>query len=166
MSVTPTIRRATPADLPVIAHFAAQLVRFHHALDARRFFCEEPVEPGYEGWLRHELQEPRAVLLVAERAGQGGEPKVIVGYVYGRMEERDWNSLLDACGCLHDVYVAEEGRGTGVGAALVEAMATHLKEMGAPRLVLSTATQNLPAQRLFERLGFRRTMVEMTRELG
>jgi RimJ/RimL family protein N-acetyltransferase len=32
--------------------------------------------------------------------------------------------------------------------------------------VLSTAARNEAAQRLFERVGFRRTMVEMTRELG
>jgi ribosomal protein S18 acetylase RimI-like enzyme len=32
-------------------------------------------------------------------------------------------------------------------------------------VVLWTAEQNRDAQRLFERLGFRRTMVEMTREL-
>jgi len=30
--------------------------------------------------------------------------------------------------------------------------------------VLSTAEQNEPAQRLFARAGFRRTMIEMTRE--
>jgi ribosomal protein S18 acetylase RimI-like enzyme len=39
------------------------------------------------------------------------------------------------------------------------------QDRGAPRVVLGTAEQNEPAQRLFERLGFRRTMVEMTREL-
>jgi ribosomal protein S18 acetylase RimI-like enzyme len=32
-------------------------------------------------------------------------------------------------------------------------------------MVLSTAVQNEPAQRLFERHGFRRTMLEMTQEL-
>lgn len=31
---------------------------------------------------------------------------------------------------------------------------------------LMSASPNEPAQRLFERLGFRRTMVEMTRERG
>jgi RimJ/RimL family protein N-acetyltransferase len=36
---------------------------------------------------------------------------------------------------------------------------------GAPRLVLATAVQNLEAQRLFEAHGFRRTMIEMAREL-
>jgi RimJ/RimL family protein N-acetyltransferase len=31
--------------------------------------------------------------------------------------------------------------------------------------VLQTAERNEPAQRLFETAGFRRTMIEMTREL-
>ena len=39
-----------------------------------------------------------------------------------------------------------------------------LTEKGAPRVVLMTAVQNEPAQRLFERMGFRTTMLEMTRE--
>jgi hypothetical protein len=37
---------------------------------------------------------------------------------------------------------------------------------GAPRIVLHTAASNADAQALFARLGFRRTMVEMTREAG
>jgi len=40
-----------------------------------------------------------------------------------------------------------------------------LRSIGAPRVVLWTAEKNDPAQRLFTRLGFRRTMIEMTREL-
>ena len=35
---------------------------------------------------------------------------------------------------------------------------------GAPRVMLWTAEQNTSAQRLFARLGFRRTMIEMTRD--
>jgi ribosomal protein S18 acetylase RimI-like enzyme len=52
-----------------------------------------------------------------------------------------------------------------VGLALAEAVIARLRALGAPRVVLHTAVQNAAAQRLFERLGFRRTMVEMTREL-
>lgn len=167
MPVPFILRRAVSADMPVVARFAAKLVRFHHSLDPRRFLCEEPLEPGYERWLRHELANPQVVLLVAEHADRAqpeGAP-ALLGYAYGRLEPRDWNALLDACGYLHDVYVADEARGAGVGAALVEATAKGLKEKGAPRMLLQTAQQNLAAQRLFEKLGFRRTMVEMTREL-
>lgn len=165
MSVTFTLRRATGADLPAVARFAADLVRLHHALDPRRFLREEPIEPGYERWLRHELSNPDVVLLVAERTARDGASPALLGYAYARLEPRDWYSFLDACGRLHDVYVLEEARTAGVGAALVEAAARELKAMGAPRMVLETASRNLPAQRLFEKLGFRPTMVEMTREL-
>jgi ribosomal protein S18 acetylase RimI-like enzyme len=165
MSVVPTIRRATKADLPAVARLAAKLVRLHHTLDPRRFLCEEPIEPGYERWFHHEIANAKAVVLVAERAGSTRGPATIVGYAYGRMEPRDWNALLDASGWLHDVYVDEAARAAGVGTALVEATAQELRAMGAPRLMLHTASQNTTAQRLFEKLGFRRTMVEMAREL-
>jgi ribosomal protein S18 acetylase RimI-like enzyme len=48
---------------------------------------------------------------------------------------------------------------------LLDATVAKLKSRGAPRVVLSTTAQNAAAQRLFEQAGFRRTMVEMTREL-
>jgi len=40
-----------------------------------------------------------------------------------------------------------------------------LRSRGAPRVLLLSATPNAGAQELFARLGFRRTMVEMTKEL-
>jgi ribosomal protein S18 acetylase RimI-like enzyme len=63
------------------------------------------------------------------------------------------------------VVVDEGGRRAGVATALLEAATEWLRVHGAPRVVLWTAQRNEGAQRLFERLGFRRTMVEMTREL-
>ncbi|XXY45644.1 GNAT family N-acetyltransferase [Sorangium sp. So ce269] len=155
-------RPAKRADMPEVARFAAELVRLHHALDPHRFLCLEPIEPGYERWLTSELANPGAAIVVAER--DGAEP-ALVGYAYGRREPRDWNSLLDACGVLHDLYIAEPARRLGAGAILLEAVLARLRALGAPRVVLHTATQNAAAQRLFERFGFRRTMIEMTLEL-
>ncbi|KYF91219.1 acetyltransferase [Sorangium cellulosum] len=157
-----TVRAAVRADMPEVARFAAQLVRLHHALDPHRFLCLEPLEPGYERWLTRELADPGAAIVVAER---GGAEPALVGYAYGRREPRDWNSLLDACGALHDLYVDEPARRLGAGALLLEAVIARLRALGAPRVVLHTATQNAAAQRLFERFGFRRTMIEMTLEL-
>jgi ribosomal protein S18 acetylase RimI-like enzyme len=48
---------------------------------------------------------------------------------------------------------------------LLDATLAALEARGAPRVVLSTAERNATAQRLFARAGFRRTMIEMTREL-
>jgi ribosomal protein S18 acetylase RimI-like enzyme len=164
MSDTLTLRGAARADMPAVARLAGKLVRLHHAFDARRFLCLEPLEPGYERWLIGELARPEAVILVAEQKADDGS-LAVVGYAYGRLEPRDWNSLLDAHGALHDLFVAEEARGLGAGRALVEAMFARLRSLGAPRVVLHTAVQNEAAQRLFARAGFRPTMIEMTAEL-
>jgi ribosomal protein S18 acetylase RimI-like enzyme len=159
------VRPAVREDLPQIARFAAQLVRFHHALDPQRFMSFEPIEPGYERWLGSELGNPGVVIVVAEQL-EGDAAPSIVGYAYGRLEPRDWNSLLDACGALHDIFVADGARHLGAGGLLLEAVIARLRALGAPRVLLHTAVQNTDAQRLFERFGFRRTMIEMTLELA
>jgi ribosomal protein S18 acetylase RimI-like enzyme len=153
-------RPAEARDLPALGRMAGALVRLHHALDPARFFLVEGVEAGYEQFLGSQLRDPRVVLAVAEH--HEGAP---VGYAYARLEPRDWNALLDACGALHDIHVEPGARRQGVGQALLEHVAARLRELGAPRLVLSAAVDNDASLRLFERFGFRRTMIEMTLEL-
>jgi len=155
-----TIHAVTPDDLDEIGNMAGELVRLHHALDPKRFLMIEGVERGYARFFKSQLEDPDTILVVAERAGRR------VGYAYARLEPRDWNSLLDACGALHDIFVVESERRNGVAARLLEDVVLRLRARGAPRLVLSTAASNETAQRFFERHGFRRTMIEMTRELG
>jgi ribosomal protein S18 acetylase RimI-like enzyme len=149
----------TPPDLPAAARLAGKLVRMHHALDPRRFLHLENPEAGYARYLAGELEGARSVLLVAERGGEA-----VVGYAYARLEARNYNELLDACAKLHDVYVDESARGHGVGEALVREVVRRATALGAPRVVLLTAVQNASAQRLFAKLGFATTMLEMTRE--
>ena len=152
------IRPARPGDVPAAARLAAALVRQHHAFDPDRFLLVEPVEEGYARFLRTQVDREGVVFLVAEVDG------AVVGYLLGGLEGRDWMLLLDDCGKIHDLFVDEPARGRGIGAALVEEAVARLVAMGAPRVVLSTAWPNEGARRLFARLGFRATMVEMTRE--
>jgi ribosomal protein S18 acetylase RimI-like enzyme len=154
-----TLRRATKKDAKVLGRMGAALARLHHEWDPQRFFVVNDMESGYAWWLGKEQASVDAVVLVAET--QSGE---IVGYAYGRMEKRDWNQLLDACGAFHDLYVKEGARGTGAGRKLAEAMIAALEEKGAPRIVLHTSVKNEAARKLFGSLGWRETMVEMTRE--
>jgi ribosomal protein S18 acetylase RimI-like enzyme len=150
----------TSADLPAVGQLAGRLVRMHHDLDPKRFLHLSNPETGYARYFASEMKKEEAVLVVAE-----GDDGAIVGYAYGRLEERSYNELLDSCGKLHDVYVDEGVRGHGAGEGLVREVIARLGKMGAPRIVLLTAVQNEAAQRLFERLGFRTTMLEMTREM-
>jgi ribosomal protein S18 acetylase RimI-like enzyme len=136
-------------------------MRTHFAFDPKRFLApgNDP-ESGYGLFLVSQIGVPDSVLLVAEQDGS------VVGYVWAGLEPRSWKELRDATGFIDDVVVDAGTRRTGVATALVEAAAAWLRERGAPRVMLWTAEQNDAAQRLFERLGFRRTMIEMTRELS
>lgn len=154
------IRRATRRDLPKIAKLAGELVRRHHDFDPKRFLLIGDPESGYEWWFGKELDNPKAVILAAWL------DRKIVGYAYARLEPRDFNALLDAHGALHDILVAEDARRRGVAKQLLERACAELTALGAERVVLHTATQNRPAQRLFGSVGFRKTMLEMTRELS
>ena len=153
------MRTMTRDDLDDVGRMAAALVRFHHELDAKRFLLVQGVEQGYRRYFESQLGEPRTVLLVATVGARR------VGYAYAAVEGRDWNALLDAHGALHDIYVEADARRGGVATALLDEVRARLHAAGAPRIVLSTAVQNESAQRLFERHGFRRTMLEMTEEL-
>lgn len=153
-----TIRYATAADEAVLGRLGAALVRIHHGFDADRFMAPGPdIEEGYGRFLATEHAHDDTVVLVAERARE------IVGYCLAGIEPRSWRELRDRAGFIHDVLVVESARGTGTGERLVETAAEWLRARGVPRIMLWTAEKNGYAQRLFERLGFRRTMIEMTR---
>jgi len=156
-----TIRPATRDDLPALGRLGALLVREHHDFDARRFLAPPPhIEDLYASFLGEQLQNARAVVLVAARAGE------VVGYTYAGVEGADYMALRGPAGALYDIVVDPARRGAGVGRMLLDATLAALAERGAPRVVLMTAEPNVGAQRLFAAAGFRRTMIEMTRELG
>jgi len=156
------IRPARRDDLPQASLLAAELVRLHHRYDALRFMMFEPIAPGYERFMASLLGRDDAVVLVAAEGADGSG--AVIGYLIATLEDRDWSDLRDACGKIHDVYVAEPARGRGVASALCRQALVRLAAMGAPRVVLMTAWQNEGARGLFATLGFRPTMVEMTRE--
>lgn len=156
-----TIRPAAPADLPAIGRLGALLVRMHHEFDPRRFIPATPrTEHAYASFLGTQLEDPEIVVLVAERAGE------VLGYTYAGIEGVDYMSLRGPAGVLYDILVDPAHREQGIGRMLLDATLEALARRGAPQVVLSTATRNAAAQRLFARAGFRPTMIEMTRELG
>lgn len=159
MSPTVTVRPAAVEDQAALGRLGAMLVAAHHAYDPRRFMPAEPGTPqGYGGWLVSQLASPHALVLVAEEAD------VVLGYVYAGMEGTDWMALRGPAGAIYDLVVDPSRRGEGIGRALLDRALEALRERGAPQVVLSSATQNAGAQRLFAAAGFRPTMVEMTRD--
>jgi ribosomal protein S18 acetylase RimI-like enzyme len=155
-----TIRPAASTDLPALGRLGALLVRTHFEFDPLRFLEPTPqTEAAYASFLGRQLGEPGVVILVAERGGE------VLGYTFAGIEGHDYMALRGPAGALYDIVVDPAHRGQGVGGMLLDATLAELRARGAPRVLLSTADRNQAAQRLFARAGFRRTMIEMTREM-
>lgn len=153
------IRAAVPADLPQLGRLGAQLVAAHHDFDSRRFIPATGDTPAaYAAYLERQLARPEVTLLVAARG------TAVLGYVYAGIEGSDYMALRGPAGVIYDLFVEPKSRSQGVGRSLLDAAVAALRERDVPRILLSTADRNAPAQRLFAAAGFRPTMIEMTRE--
>ncbi len=158
--IGPIVRRATPADLLKIGRLGALLIKVHYDFDPQRFLAAKPeTSAGYASFLSAQLGAPDKAILVADDNGD------VIGYTYAAIEGYDYMSLRGPAGILHDIIVDPEHRGRGVGRLLLDAALEFFRSRGVPRVVLSTAERNEAAQRLFARMGFRQTMIEMTLDL-
>ncbi len=158
------IRPARPEDAPALGRMGATLARLHRRLDPRRFFASRGMEEGYASWLAREMSSRKAVVLSAIARARGRER--IVGYAYGRLEGRDWNTLRDPAGVGVDLYVVPDARRRGAGGQLLDALVRELVRRGAPRVLIHVAARNRRALAIFEGMGFRRTVVELAVEAG
>jgi len=153
------VRLAAGGDLDAITRMGVALTRLHHQWDADRFILPRGIDRVFHDYFASQLGVQETVMLVAELEGR------VVGYAFASLVPRDWSDLRDACGKVHDLYVEEAARSAGVGGALLEEAVRRLEELGAPRVVLMVAARNRHARDLFGSMGFRETMIEMTREL-
>ena len=162
MSETPPSTSAVP-PAPTCPPSAAS-ARISCASTTRSIAADSSRRPatskaGYAHFLGTQLDVDDAVVLVAERAGAA------VGYVFAGIEPFSWKELRDAAGFVHDIVVDPSERRSGVAGALMEAAIAWVRDQGVASVMLWTAAPNEGAQRLFEGLGFRRTMIEMTRDV-
>jgi ribosomal protein S18 acetylase RimI-like enzyme len=154
------IRKAEPRDLDDLGRLGAMLIRTHYAFDKQRFLAPiAGAEAGYAQFLGSRLKSKDDCVFVAERDG------AVAGYLWAALEPMSWKELRGPAGFIHDIAVEESARCQGIGTQLLSAAFEWLRERGVPRVLLSTAAPNQAARSLFRKLGFRETMIEMTREL-
>jgi len=155
MSVT--VRRATKADAARVAEFAVALARLHVEWDAKRF--TQVIGDGAAWWYGERAEADNAAVFVAENDGHP------IGFAYMEYEEVYYAGLATDAAWLHDIYVEPDARNSGAGRALIAAVRDEAKRRGANKVLLSVAVGNEHGQRLFERSGFRTTMLEMMLEV-
>ncbi|MFD3803965.1 GNAT family N-acetyltransferase [Streptomyces sp. NPDC058611] len=136
---TPVVRRARPADLPRLVELVHEHVAYERAA---------PRPPGLAERLGPLLFAEGARLWVLLAGTPGGE---VAGYAACSAEFAFW----DARSYLHMdcLYLAEDARGHGLGAALMDGVAGLADELGLDEVQWQTPEWNEGAVRFYDRLG-------------
>lgn len=154
------IRPANLADKPALGRLGALLVEEHFEFDRQRFLAPQPdMAERYGEFLIGHASAGEKFVLVAE------QEREVAGYVFAGVEGADYMALRGPAGAVYDLVVDPNRRRQRIGSQLLDAALDELRRRGAPRAVLFTAEKNHAAQSLFSQEQFRRTMIEMTREL-
>jgi ribosomal protein S18 acetylase RimI-like enzyme len=133
------ISQATPADVGDVAPL----------FDAyRQFYKKPPNEEAARRFLFARLSKGESVLFVARQDDRA------IGFVHLYPVFSSTN--LTRQWILNDLYVAPEARKHGVAHALMNRAHQFAQSTQADGLTLETASDNHPAQRLYEQLGWKR----------
>ena len=154
------IRAARPEDVQFVTPMVRKLCDLHQSWDPAKYSFLEDIEGMYDSWLRAKSRDPRAVFLVADRAGRGP-----VGFLIGLVEPEIPIYRLSEFGFIHDLWVEPEYRNEGVARQMVMLAVEKFREMGVMQVRLDTAMPNEAARKLFESCGFRESAVEMLLQL-
>ncbi|MCD9086629.1 GNAT family N-acetyltransferase [Stenotrophomonas sp. SY1] len=133
-----TVRQATPQDLEPVA------VLF----DQYRQFYGQPADLALaRTFMSDRLAEGSSLVLIAT-----DQADKTLGFT-------QLYPMFDSVGAtrsfvLYDLFVSPTARRQGVARTLMEHAVATARELGAGRVELQTAKDNLPAQRLYEGLGW------------
>ena len=137
---TVQVKRATAADSETIAPL----------FDAYRQFYQQATDlNGARAYLTERLEGGESVVFFAllDDGTPAGFTQLYPIFSSTAMQ-RAW--------LLNDLFVAPVARRAGVGRALLERAHAFAQETHAKELMLQTAVDNIPAQRLYESLGWQR----------
>ncbi len=115
--------------------------------DEYRQFYGQPSNPEDCGtFLSAHLENGTSTIFLARQGGAPcGMAQLFASYSSVRLR-RIW--------ILNDLFVASRARGLGVGTTLLERVKQFGEQTGSARIDLSTAVDNIVAQRVYERFGF------------
>ena len=135
-----TIRQATINDLNQLSILFAQY----------RVFYEQPFEPDEATlFLKERLSKEESIVFIAIENDQ------YTGFIqlYPSFSSVGMKKIW----ILNDLFVSADYREKGIGQLLIDHVLAYCKETSRKKVVLSTAYDNLNAQKLYEKLGFTRS---------
>jgi ribosomal protein S18 acetylase RimI-like enzyme len=134
-----SIQRATINEL----NFLAEL------FDAYRvFYQQESNLEGARNFLKERLENEDSVVFIAYDEGNP------IGFV--QLYPTFSSVSMKRSWVLNDLYVHESARKKGFGEKLIKKAIDFAEDTGAKGLSLETGQENIKAQRLYEKIGFKR----------
>ncbi len=118
----------------------------------RQFYKRPPDVKKARAFLRERLKRSESVLFLA--VVKEGPRRVALGFTH--LYPTFSSLAMRPIWILSDLFVTPEARKRGVAKALMERARRLAVETQAEGLILETATDNYPAQRLYEQLGWKR----------
>jgi GNAT superfamily N-acetyltransferase len=136
-----SVRPAEPADVPVLLQLVRELAEYEREPDAVQ---------TTEAMLSDALFGPQAVASCHVALGPDGD---VVGFALWYVTFSTWKGRPGLW--LEDLFVRPAGRGTGLGKALLAALAAVCVERGYARFEWWVLDWNEPAQGFYRSLGAR-----------
>ena len=135
-----TIRQATCDDLDQLSFLFTQY----------RVFYQQSFDPdAAKKFLEERLGREESIIFIAiENEQQAGFTQLYPSFSSVGMK-KIW--------ILNDLFVSNGHRQKGIAQSLINHVINYSKETGRGKIVLSTAYDNFNAQKLYEKLGFRRS---------
>jgi ribosomal protein S18 acetylase RimI-like enzyme len=117
--------------------------------DAYRQFYGQPSDvPGVREFLRERLERSESVIFLAM------DEEKALGFV--QLYPSFDSVTMRRVWILYDLFVVPATRKRGVARSLMERARQFAVETNAKGLILETAVDNIPAQKLYEKLGWKR----------
>jgi len=156
----PSLREATPDDLPAICGLGEAVNALHHEAWPQVF--AEPGDPlRHAAHWRQSIATEQATVFVVERAGQ------VIGFVTVGLQQ-DNHLLLQPTryARIGSISVAPDCQGQGLGRRLMQAAEAWARQRGAPDIRLNVWAFNQRALALYEELGYEVRSQVLGKRLG
>jgi ribosomal protein S18 acetylase RimI-like enzyme len=134
-----SIRKATINDLDSLTELFNSY---------RLFYQQESDIPGAKSFIKERLLNEDSVVFIAFEEGKA------VGFV--QLYPTFSSVSMKRSWILNDLYVSASARKKGFGEKLLQKAIEFAEETGAKGLSLETGEDNLTAQRLYEKIGFKK----------
>lgn len=147
------IRQATLEDLSTLLQFEQEIVKVERPFDIT-------IKEGHVSYydLAQMVQDPESHVVVAEIDGK----LVASGYAIPKKArhylDHEWYAYLGF------MYTDPEYRGLGINAKIVDELKQWSIQKGFKEIRLTVYSDNLPAIRAYEKVGFKKHIIEMRLE--